>query len=349
MDRCRWCRLCHPVTQEVLHTFPTCFVLQMQPLRGLALWRCRFAQRAEAETARFAFPETSTVVPFLVAALAPHSVSFADGPVLKFVLHATVIQTFRVGDRVRQRAGKEAGGRRGSATGGGASGGAAGVSGIGGALSVGFQKSVENPAAIACVSSTCMLICETSRQSMLCRGRGVCGSSRFVHVLRHAKKPESCRYPVFFRKYGLPHKHVPSSPPFWSVVRSFARKSECKVPFLVYADDENCRDPDQQPCPSPPWTDARTALAIVTSFSFASRCIFAIHSVGSSAGLESGSPKSMLRSKSSAPCSSSCCARCCVTWSVPRLSELDVPSRSLSWGGVGWGGVGWGGVVCGEW
>ena len=35
------------------------------------------------------------------------------------------------------------------------------------------------------------------------------------------------------------------------------------------------RNPDQQPCPSPPWTDARTALAIVTSSSLASLHIFA--------------------------------------------------------------------------
>ena len=97
-----WSRLRHPVIQQVLHTCPACFVLQVQSLRGLALRRCRFAQRAEAETARFACPEASTMLPFMIAALAPHSVSFADGPVLKFVLNTVVTQT------VRGQAGKQA-------------------------------------------------------------------------------------------------------------------------------------------------------------------------------------------------------------------------------------------------
>ena len=41
------------------------------------------------------------MVPFLVAALAPHSVSFADGPVLKFALHTA---TGLAGEQARKLA-----------------------------------------------------------------------------------------------------------------------------------------------------------------------------------------------------------------------------------------------------
>ena len=42
------------------------------------------------------------MAPFQVAALAPGSVGFADGPTLKFVWRAAVIQTFQVRIRVRR-------------------------------------------------------------------------------------------------------------------------------------------------------------------------------------------------------------------------------------------------------
>ena len=95
--------------------------------------------------------------------------------------------------------------------GGTAGGGAGGVPGHGGALSVGSQMSVEDPGAVTCESSTCMLVCKSSRQSALRRKGSICGAVRFVHVFRHAKTPASCKYPVVLRKYGLPHKQVPSS------------------------------------------------------------------------------------------------------------------------------------------
>ena len=105
--------------------------------------------------------------------------------------------------------------------------------GCGDALSVDSQKSVEDPGAVTCESSTCMLICESARQSVLRRKGSVCGSVRFVHVFRHAKTPASCKYPVILRKYGLPHKHVPSSGadvrrhPSGAVVRPFT--AECRL------------------------------------------------------------------------------------------------------------------------
>ena len=83
--------------------------------------------------------------------------------------------------------------------------------GCGDGLSVGSQKSVEDPGAVTCESPTCTLICEVSRQSVL-RLKGIaCRSVRNVHVFRHATAPASCKYPVVLRKYGLPHKDVPPS------------------------------------------------------------------------------------------------------------------------------------------
>ena len=78
---CCWLR--YPLTQEVLHSCPSYIVLRVQPLRGLTSRHCRLAHRAEAQAARFAFPATSAMAPFRVASLAPDSVRFADGPVLK--------------------------------------------------------------------------------------------------------------------------------------------------------------------------------------------------------------------------------------------------------------------------
>ena len=73
-------------------------------------------------------------------------------------------------------------------------------------------------------------------------------------------------------------------PSFWSVVRPFTRESECRVPLLLLpCVTSNC-EPGQHP--GPQWTDARTALAIVTSSSLASFFIFANYCVGSSTRLE---------------------------------------------------------------
>ena len=78
------------------------------------------------------------------------------------------------------RTGKEAGGMAG-----GAAGDAGGVSSLGCALSIGSQRSVEDPGAVTCGSSTCMLICESSRQSVLPRRGSVCGSVRSVGLQRN--------------------------------------------------------------------------------------------------------------------------------------------------------------------
>ena len=41
------------------------------------------------------------MAPFLAASLTPNSMRFAHCPILKFVLHMAVIETFRVTSRVR--------------------------------------------------------------------------------------------------------------------------------------------------------------------------------------------------------------------------------------------------------
>ena len=63
-------------------------------------------------------------------------------------------------------------------------------------LSISSQKSVEDPGAVTCESSTYMFICKSSRQSVLRCTRSVCGSvklmpvssactdTRFVHISR---------------------------------------------------------------------------------------------------------------------------------------------------------------------
>ena len=135
------------------------------------------------------FREASTVVPFLVAALAPHSVSFADGPVLKFVLHANVIQTFQIGDRVRRES--RPGHWRST-----------------GRCSWRWSRwwcckrvwhrwrtvsrfpevSRRSGRSLACLQLACS---SASRQgSKCCVTEGVCGSARCVHVFRHAKTPD---------------------------------------------------------------------------------------------------------------------------------------------------------------
>ena len=95
---------------------------------------CRLAHRAEAD-------------------LTPDSVSFADSPALKFVFHDAVVETFQVSKHSGQVGGQ-----------------AKNlaeyqvvqmaveqvfvlvVSGVGGALSIGSQKSVEDPGAVVCGS-----------------------------------------------------------------------------------------------------------------------------------------------------------------------------------------------------
>ena len=136
-------------------------------------------------------------------------------------------------------------------------------------LSVGSQKSGEDPGGVTGGSSTCMVICESSRQSLLRRkatSAALCGLCMFFGVQRHqlrASIPCSARA-IYWRGHA--------SPPFSTVVPPFTRESECRVPLLQRSDVVSSRS-------------ARTALAIVTSSFLASLIIFPKNSARSSQDL----------------------------------------------------------------
>ena len=155
-----------------------------------------------------AFQRRPAMAPFLVAAVAPDSVvAMLDGPVLKIRVahcHRPGPSSFSIGVRRedRQRGWLEFHAAQLAVELGGHAG---GVSGNGDALSVGSQKSVEDPGAVTCGSSTCMLICESSRQSVLrrngqclqlcevCARFSACKDTSFVQVACGFSESMACR------------------------------------------------------------------------------------------------------------------------------------------------------------